>query len=83
MIGQLIEELCVANIKLFFLCNMKADVNKDPGKFSKGDLVKMNKQDIGLCKKRAQLKSRIDRELSSSIIEGRMDVVEEIKKYGS
>lgn len=61
---------------------MKARVKENPGDFSKNDLVKMNAQDINLCKKRAQLKSRIDQELSHAIMNGRLDSIEEIKRYG-
>lgn len=83
MIGQLIEDLAIANIKLYMLCDMKADVAANPDNYSKEAIVKMNAQDIALCKRRAQLKSRIDSALSQAIIKGEMGVVEEIKRYGS
>ena len=83
MIGQLIEELCVANIKLFMLCDEKAAMANSPGDYSKKDMTRVMKQDVLLCKRRAQLKSKIDKELARSIIEGEMDSIEEVKNYAS
>jgi hypothetical protein len=83
MIGQLIEELCVANIKLFMVCDKKADAAKSPEKYTKKELQKIMAQDIALCKRRAQLKSRIDKVVSDALLLGEMDGIEEIKSYGS
>lgn len=83
MIGQLIEELCIANIKLFNCCNTKAEIVRNPGDFSKKDCVENARRDIELCKRRAQLKSAIDKALRNAIISGDALVIEEVKQYGS
>lgn len=81
-IGQLIEELCVANIKLFVLCDKKAKVVQSPANFSKGELVEMTKRDLELCKRRAKLKHAIDKTLNDAILVGEMAVIDEVKQYG-
>ncbi len=83
MIGQLIEELCIANIKLFGVCNRKADIANNPGDFTKKDCVENFRRDIELCKRRAQLKTAIDREINDAIISGDTSVIDEVKQYGS
>lgn len=83
MIGQLIEELCIANIKLFNVCDRKAEIAMRPADFSKKDCVENARQDIALCKRRAQLKSAIDKALHDAIISGDTLVIEEVKQYGN
>jgi len=75
--SELIEKLCIANIKLFQLCDKKADMAKSPADYSKADMAKVMRQDIELCKLRGQLKSQIDRLISPEV------AIEEIKNYGS
>ena len=82
MIGQLIEELCVANIKLFGVCNKKAEIARSPGEFTKKECVENARRDIELCKRRAQLKTTIDRALNDAIICGDTSVIDEVKQYG-
>jgi len=82
MIGQLIEELCIANIKLFSVCDKKAEIAKNPGDFSKKEIVQNASRDVELCKRRAQLKTAIDQAISSAIIAGEVDVITEVKQYG-
>ena len=83
MIGQLIEELCVANIKLFNVCDKKAAIAASPAEFSKKDCVDNARADIALCKRRAQLKNAIDRAINDAIISGDTSVIDEIQQYGS
>jgi hypothetical protein len=64
------------------LCNKKDDVVKNPGSFSKEELVNLIAQDISLCKTRANLKNQIDQAINSSIINGGISSVEEVKNYG-
>ena len=82
MIGQLIEELCVANIKLYMVCEKKINAVKNPGNYTKKDLLEIQEQDIALCRRRAQLKSKIDQAIARAIIEGEADTIEEVKRYG-
>lgn len=82
MIGQLIEELCIANIKLFNVCNTKADIARSPGNYTKKDCVDNARQDIALCKRRAQLKNAIDQAINDAIISRDTSVIDEIKQYG-
>lgn len=82
MIGQLIEELCIANIKLFNCCNMKVEITTRPENFTKKEMVENAQSDISLCKRRAQLKTAIDNALNSAILSGGMEVIDEIKQYG-
>ncbi len=82
MIGQLIEELCIANIKLFNVCDTKAAIAANPGDYTKKDCVENARQDIALCKRRAQLKNAIDRAISDAIISRDTSVIDEVKQYG-
>lgn len=82
MIGQLIEELCIANIKLFNVCDTKAAIAAKPADFSKKDCVENARRDIELCKRRAQLKNAIDRAINDAIIAGETSVIDEVKQYG-
>ena len=82
MIGQLIEDLCIANIKLYMVCQKKFEANANPGGFTKKKLLAIMEQDINLCRRRAQLKSAIDQAINRSIIEGEVNTVEEVKRYG-
>lgn len=82
MIGELIEKLCIANIKLFQVCNDKANMANNPGDFSKTEMVEIMRKDINLCKLRAQLKNAIDSAVSQSIMNGEISTVQEIKQYG-
>lgn len=75
--GEMIEKLCIANIKLFKLCDKKSDMAKNPGDYTKAEMVRVMRQDIELCKQRGKLKSEIDRVLMGG------DAIEEIKNYGS
>lgn len=82
MIGQLIEELCIANIKLFNACDMKAAIAAKPAEFTKKDCVENARRDIELCKRRAQLKTAIDKALNDAILSGDTCVIDEVKQYG-
>lgn len=73
-LGELVEKLCIANIKLYNLCDLKAEMAKNPSSYTKEELACVMEQDIMLCKERARLKNEINK------IAG-LDV-EEIKNYG-
>lgn len=83
MIGQLIEELIVANVKLYMACEKKFAIAADPGKFSKKEIVENARQDVELCRRRAQLKNKIDAALRQAIMSGEVESIEEVKRYGS
>ena len=74
-LGELIEKLCVANIKLFKVCDMKAAMSENPGKFSKQEILDNMAADIYLCTLRASLKNKINAVLGNI-------VPREIKNYG-
>lgn len=71
-IGELIEKLAIANIKLFNVCDEKANAAADPSAYSKEQLVDLMKKDIALCKERASLKSELDRLLGDGGVEVKM-----------
>lgn len=73
-LGEMVEKLCIANIKLYNLCDLKTDMSKNPADYTKEQLVTLMEQDIQLCKERAKLKNIINKSVG---IEG-----EEIKRYG-
>lgn len=77
MIGELIEKLAIANIKLYNTCDEKADMAANPQNYTKEQMAEVMKRDIELCKQRGALKSQIDKVLLGSV------ATEEIKKYGS
>lgn len=83
MIGNLIEQLSVANTKLFELCNKKHEITNSPENFSKEDMVALIEKDIELCKTRANLKNKIDETLNGAIRNGGLDSIKEVKQYGS
>lgn len=58
-IGEVVEKLAIANIKLYNICDEKADASRNPDKYTKEDLVRIMAQDIALCKERANLKNAI------------------------
>lgn len=72
--GETVEKLCIANIKLFNLCDMKTKMAKNPGDFTKEELVRVMEQDISLCKERARLKNELNRLVGLE--------AEEVKRYG-
>lgn len=74
-IGELIEKLCIANIKLYMLCDKKVDMAADPLKYSKEEIAALLSKDIALCKERASLKSEINKILGAG--------GEEVKMYGN
>lgn len=82
MIGELIEKLSIANIKLFKVCDDKAKIAASPGDFSKSEIVAVISKDINLCKQRAKLKNAIDQVINRSIMDGGLSSVEEVKQYG-
>ena len=82
-LGELVEKLCIANIKLFNVCDKKADAAKNPSSYSKEEIVAIMKKDIELCKQRASLKNEIDKEIQKYVISGNFDFIEEIKDYGN
>lgn len=82
MIAELIEKLCILNIKLFDVCNSKTKMANNPGDFSKIEMAEIMRKDISLCKQRAQLKNAIDKKIRDSIISGDMVATEEVKNYG-
>lgn len=71
--GELVEKLAIANLKLFEVCSEK---DKLINNNSNIDTTLLAKKDIELCKERAQLKSEINRAFY-----GR-SAIEEIKNYG-
>lgn len=83
MIGELVEKLSIANMKLFALCDKKADIAKDPSSFSKDEVVEVLRRDIELCKQRASLKKRIDQAINDAIMNGGTSVIDEVKNYGT
>ncbi len=74
-LGELVEKLTIANIKLYNLCDRKALAANNPGDFSKEELAAIMRKDIELCKERALLKNAINK------VAG-IPSTEEIKSYG-
>ena len=73
-LGEIIEKLCIANIKLYNICDKKAEAARNPGDFTKQELVEIMAQDIKLCRERANLKNAINKATG-------MDVSDEVKLY--
>lgn len=82
MIGELIEKLIIANVKLYNICDEKSRMADSPENYTKSDMARVMGADIELCKQRAALKRKIDAEVNSAIIDGRTDVIDEVKNYG-
>lgn len=62
-IGLLIEQLAIANVKLFQLCNKKVDAAA--GKLSAAAMQQLAADDLDLCKLRARLRGEINKALGS------------------
>ena len=75
-LGELVEKLCIANIKLYNICEKKTQAAENPAGFSKDELIEIMRQDISLCRDRAALKNAINKTAG-------MNVAEEIKRYGN
>ncbi len=76
-LGETMEKLCIANFKLYKLCDDKSDAAQYPNTFSPKEMEQMARKDIELCKERAALKSEINR-----MYKGWKSYVE-VKDYGS
>jgi hypothetical protein len=74
--GQYSEDLCIANLKLFKVCDLKDKIAKGEIECSNEQKELLLKQDIELCKTRAHLKSELDK-----IIMG-YKAIFEAKNYG-
>lgn len=72
--GELVEKLAIANLKLFEVCSQKDELAS--GILSPEESVSLAKKDIELCRERAKLKSEINRAFY-----GR-SAIEEVKNYG-
>lgn len=74
-IGEDIEKLCIANVKLYMVCEKKAKVAKGELDLSKEELEDLMRQDIDLCRQRGALKNAINKALGQA--------PQEVKRYGS
>lgn len=79
-VGELIEKLVIANIKLYHLKDKQAEAVKEIANPHKPTehYLDLLKQDIELCQARARLRREIDRRLDSST-----PTYANIKHYGS
>ena len=59
-LGELIEKLCIANIKLYNICDLQVAMSKNPADYTKEEIVQAMEKDIILCRERAQLKNTIN-----------------------
>jgi len=60
-IGELIEKLAIANIKLFNLCDLKAAMAKNPDSYTKQEMAEVFNKDVTLCNQRGALKNKINK----------------------
>lgn len=81
-LGDLWDKLSICNTKLYNVCNAKALAVKNPNDYTKEDLLSIMHDDIELCKKRASLKNEINRLIGQAVIEGKIEVLNEVKTYG-
>lgn len=81
MLAELIESLIISNCKLYEVCDKKKQIKDDPSRFTKKEVSGVIARDIELCKKRAELKNKINKEINKLIQSGGTEVVEEIKNY--
>ncbi len=72
-IGELIERLCIANMKLWAVCDKKANA----ANMSQEDLRVLVADDLNLCKSRAAIRAEINKRLGG-IVSG-----ESVKSYAS
>jgi len=70
-IGELIEKLAIANIKLYEVCDLKAKADT----MTAEQLREMARKDVALCQERARLKNELNRLLGGT--------GDEVKSYGA
>ncbi len=61
-IGELIERLCIANMKLWAVCDKKANA----ANMTQEDLRVLVADDLNLCKSRAAIRAEINRRLGTT-----------------
>jgi hypothetical protein len=82
MIGKLVDELSICNAKLYAICDKKADAVKDPGRYTKKQLIEIIAGDLAMCRERSRLRQAIDNGIKQLIIEGKTEEIGEYKNYG-
>jgi hypothetical protein len=81
--SELIDKLITINIKLFFLLEKTAELDKKEKK-SKEEIdliVKLSGENLRLVKQRSNLKSAIDKKLNIAIKNGNTEILDEVKNY--
>jgi hypothetical protein len=73
-VAEDIEKLVISNIKLYMVCEKKAQVANGTLDLSKEELESLMKQDIDLCRQRGALKNAINKALGQA--------PQEVKRYG-
>ena len=83
-ISELIDRLITVNIKLYFLLDKTAELDKKEVK-TQDDIdliVKLSGENVHLAKHRSMLKTAIDTRINTAIKNGSTDILDECKKYG-
>lgn len=83
-ISELIDRLSIVNIKLYNLLDRTAELDaKEKTPDVTAEIVKLSGDNIRLVKQRSQLKIAIDQKIAEVIRQGRIDILDEVKDYGS
>lgn len=83
-ISELIDRLSIVNIKLYNLLDRTAELDaKEKTPDVTAEIVKLSGDNIRLVKQRSQLKTAIDQKIAEVIRQGRIDILDEVKDYGS
>lgn len=81
-VAELMERLFTYSMKLYSTCDKKAHAVANPTLYTKEDLLSILETDIRLCKQRGLTKQAIEAALNKAILDGHMNVIDEVKRYG-
>jgi hypothetical protein len=81
--SELIDKLITINIKLFFLLEKTAELDRKTKKTKEEIelIIKLSGDNIRLATQRSNLKTAIDKKLNDAIKNGETRILDEVKKY--
>jgi flagellar basal body-associated protein FliL len=84
-ISELIDKLITINIKLYNVLDKSAELDKKPIKDNGvlNEISALSGENIRLVKNRSALKTAIDSKINEAIKNGKIDILDEVKRYGS
>ncbi len=86
-VSELIDKLMIVNIKLYHLLDRATELKNVPHQLltngQKDEIINLSGDNIELVKQRSTLRKAIDCKLNKAILDGHINVLNEIKDYGA